>query len=219
MSVIRCAFMLRWWSKSVIEKCILCNLYVFYAGKCNGLPRNMQHICGVLVEKLYLCNMKREDIVAQRQDKKARLQTIRSLIGSHQYDSQSDILRDLLEAGFPCTQTTLSRDMRQLRISKVRLRNGRSVYMSTHDGQPLQPAPAEMAGQRWSVQFSGNIMVVHTPPGHAGMVAYDIDNVSHPYFLGTVAGDDTVMVVMDERVTRDEAKKAITGIVPTLVVH
>ena len=62
-------------------------------------------------------------------------------------------------------------------------------------------------------------MVVHTPPGHAGMVAYDIDNVSHPYFLGTVAGDDTVMVVMDERVTRDEAKKAITGIVPKLVVH
>ena len=176
----------------------------------------MQHICGVLVEKLYLCNMKREDIVAQRQDKKARLQTIRSLIGSHQYDSQSDILRDLLEAGFPCTQTTLSRDMRQLRISKVRLRNGRSVYMLTHDGQPLQPAPAEMAGQRWSVQFSGNIMVVHTPPGHASMVALEIDTIAHPFFLGSVAGDDTVLVVLDENVMREDARSIILGIVPQL---
>ena len=48
-------------------------------------------------------------------------------------------------------------------------------------------------------------MVVHTPPGHASMVAYDVDNIKHPAFLGTVAGDDTVIVVLAEGVDREEA--------------
>jgi transcriptional regulator of arginine metabolism len=59
-------------------------------------------------------------------------------------------------------------------------------------------------------------MVVHTPPGHASMVAYDIDNAHHPYFLGTVAGDDTVIVVLQEELERDVARDAIGEIVAQL---
>ena len=60
------------------------------------------------------------------------------------------------------------------------------------------------------------IMVVHTPPGHASMVAYDIDNAQNPYFLGTVAGDDTVLVVLQEDLEREIAREAIGEIVEQL---
>ena len=68
----------------------------------------------------------------------------------------------------------------------------------------------------WRVDFSGNLMVVHTPPGHASMVAYDIDNAHHPFFLGTVAGDDTVLVILQEDLDREEARVAISEIVSQL---
>ena len=61
-----------------------------------------------------------------------------------------------------------------------------------------------------------NIMVVHTPPGHASMVALEIDSAAHPFFLGSVAGDDTVLVVLNEEVEREDARSVILGIVPQL---
>jgi transcriptional regulator of arginine metabolism len=78
------------------------------------------------------------------------------------------------------------------------------------------PTRDEVNKSCWRVDFSGNLMVVHTPPGHAGMVGYDIDNAHHPFFLGTVAGDDTVLVVLQEDINRDEAYRAISEIVSQL---
>lgn len=152
-----------------------------------------------------------------RQDKKARLQTIRTIVNSNALESQEELQTELAKAGFTCTQTTLSRDLKQLRISKVRARNGHSVYALPREGQFMPiPSREEVDNSRWKVQFSGNILVVHTPPGHASMVAYDIDNLGHPFFLGTVAGDDTIFVVMADNVKRDEALSVIEKLVPQL---
>lgn len=153
----------------------------------------------------------------KRQDKKSRLHAIRLIVNSQALESQESLQIELDKAGFPCTQTTLSRDLRQLRISKVRGRNGRSVYALPREGQFVPvPSREELDQKRWKIQFSGNLIVVHTPPGHASMVAYDIDSVAHPYFLGTVAGDDTVLVVMDETVSREDARRVLTELVPKL---
>lgn len=153
----------------------------------------------------------------KKQDKKTRLQAIRLIVSSQALESQEDLQVELDKAGFPCTQTTLSRDLKQLRISKVRGRNGHSVYALPREGM-FSPVPTrdEVNKSCWRVDFSGNLMVVHTPPGHAGMVGYDIDNAHHPFFLGTVAGDDTVLVVLQEDINRDEAYKAISEIVSQL---
>ena len=59
-------------------------------------------------------------------------------------------------------------------------------------------------------------MVVHTPPGHASMVAYDIDNLKQPIFLGTVAGDDTVIVVLSEDAEREVAANIVCDLFPKL---
>ena len=153
----------------------------------------------------------------KRNDKKTRLQTIRMIVSSQMVCSQEDLMIELDKAGFPCTQTTLSRDLKQLRISKVRGKSGHSAYALPHEGQfVVAPTREELDRKKWNVKFSGNIMVVHTPPGHASMVALEIDTIAHPFFLGSVAGDDTVLVVLDENVMREDARSIILGIVPQL---
>ena len=62
----------------------------------------------------------------------------------------------------------------------------------------------------------GRALVVHTPPGHASMVAYDIDCAKRTPFIGTVAGDDTIFVALGEDVERAEAIRAIEEIVAPL---
>lgn len=153
----------------------------------------------------------------EKRDKKARLQIIRKIVSMNSLESQEDLLVALKEEGFLSTQTTLSRDLKQLRISKVRIRSGHSVYALPREGQ-FEPVPSleEVNQTKWRLNFSGNLMVVHTPPGHASMVAYDVDNAKNPNFLGTVAGDDTVIVVLAEGVDREVAGKIVRDLFPKL---
>lgn len=151
----------------------------------------------------------------EKQDKKTRLQTIRKIVSTNTLESQEELLIALRQEGFVSTQTTLSRDLKQLRISKVRVRNGHSIYVLPREGQfePV-PTPEEINQAKWRLNFSGNLMVVHTPPGHASMVAYDVDNLKHPLFLGTVAGDDTVIVVLAEGADREVAGRIVRDLFP-----
>ena len=154
----------------------------------------------------------------EKLNKKTRLQTIRRIVSRNSLENQEDLLAALRAEGFDSTQTTLSRDLKQLRISKVRVRNGHSIYALPREGQfESMPTIEEINQMRWRLNFSGNLMVVHTPPGHASMVAYDIDNIKHPFFLGTVAGDDTVIVVLAEGVNKDVAGNIVRDLFPQLV--
>lgn len=153
----------------------------------------------------------------ERAGKKTRLQTIRKIVSLNSMESQEELLEALRAEGYNSTQTTLSRDLKQLRISKVRVRNGRSVYALPREGH-FEPVPTleEINQTKWRVNFSGNLMVLHTPPGHASLVAYDIDNIKQTSFLGTVAGDDTVIVVLAEGTDREEAGKIVRDMFPKL---
>jgi len=152
-----------------------------------------------------------------KQNKRTRLQVIRMIVTSQHIESQEELLIELDKAGFPCGQATLSRDLKQLRISKVRGRNGHSVYALPREGQ-FQPVPSqvEINNTKWRIQTSGNLLVIHTPPGHAGMVAYDIDSSENPMILGSVAGDDTVLVILAENADREEAIYQMKRIIPQL---
>ena len=153
----------------------------------------------------------------EKLDKKARLQAIRRIVSTSSLESQEELLAALKEEGYVSTQTTLSRDLKKLRISKVRVRSGLSVYALPREGQ-FEPVPTleEINQTKWRLNFSGNLMVVHTPPGHASMVAYDVDNIKHPSFLGTVAGDDTVIVVLAEGADKEVAGAMVRNLFPKL---
>lgn len=148
------------------------------------------------------------------QDKKARQQVIRMIISSQHVESQEELAIEMDKAGFPCGQATLSRDLKQLRISKVRTRGGHAVYALPKDGQ-FAPVPSrqEINQGRWGVQFSGQMMVIHTPPSYASMVASEVDALKSPLLLGSVAGDDTIFVVLAEDADREEVALIISKII------
>jgi len=67
-----------------------------------------------------------------------------------------------------------------------------------------------------SLQFSGNIAVIRTRPGYASSMAYDIDNRECPAILGTIAGDDTIMLVVHEAASHGEVREFLSQIIPNI---
>ena len=65
-----------------------------------------------------------------------------------------------------------------------------------------------------SLRFSGNIGVIKTRPGYASSIAYDIDNTDIPQIIGTIAGDDTILIVVEEGTPRDIVREALSTIIP-----
>ena len=142
--------------------------------------------------------------------KNDRLEAIKLLISSQEIGSQKELLEALEAEGFIVTQATLSRDLKQLKVAKAASMNGRYVYVLPNETmyrrvQKSLPAREMMLTPGFlSIQFSGNIGVIKTRPGYASSIAYNIDNSDIPEILGTIAGDDTIMIVVKEGVQEFE---------------
>ena len=119
-----------------------------------------------------------------------------SLIKAGVVHSQSDLVKLLKKAGFAVTQATASRDLEE--VGAVRSRNsaGELIYQigTTSDGASSKsmPLPSDLI---LSVEPSGNLAVVRTPPGGAQFLASALDNSGIKSIIGTIAGDDTVLVI------------------------
>ena len=157
-------------------------------------------------------------------NKVARLQAIREIIIHSRVKSQDEILKKLHELGFDLTQATLSRDLKQLRIAKVPGNDGSYVYIMPEIGsigklmqEKLSENPErQIPGGFISINFSGNLSVIKTRPGYAGSLAYDKDSNTPPEVLGTIAGDDTVLVILEENISHQQAMLALSPFIPVL---
>jgi hypothetical protein len=142
--------------------------------------------------------------------KNDRLEAIKLLISSQEIGSQKELLEALEAEGFIVTQATLSRDLKQLKVAKAASMNGRYVYVLPNETmyrrvqKPLPAREMMLTPGFLSIQFSGNIGVIKTRPGYASSIAYNIDNSDIPEILGTIAGDDTIMIVVKEGVQEFE---------------
>ena len=135
--------------------------------------------------------------------KASRQRALAALLRSRQVSSQARML-DLLRAqGFDATQATVSRDLEELGAVKVRTPDGQLVY-----ALPEADSTPEVSREQLSQVLSmfmlsavptGNLVVLRTPPGHAQALASALDRAGLPEVAGTVAGDDTVLVVCAER--------------------
>jgi transcriptional regulator of arginine metabolism len=136
--------------------------------------------------------------------KTSRLDVIKMIISSQQVGSQEELLNILKEEGFELTQATLSRDLKQLKVAKAASVTGKYIYVLPNDimyARNVQNSNASemlMTSGFISIQFSANIAVIKTKPGYASSMAYDIDNHNYTQILGTIAGDDTIMLVLRE---------------------
>ena len=114
-----------------------------------------------------------------------------ALIKAGKISSQIDLVKELKKSGFAVTQTTASRDLDE--IGAVRGRNGYTISESDDDSiTRSMPLPSDLI---LSVEASGNLAVVRTPPGGAQFLASSLDHSSISSIIGTIAGDDTVLVV------------------------
>jgi transcriptional regulator of arginine metabolism len=119
-----------------------------------------------------------------------------SLIKAGLIHSQSDLVKQLKKAGFPVTQATASRDLEEIGAVRGRSATGESIYkISNSDDESISrtmPVPSDLI---ISVEASGNLAVVRTPPGGAQLLASSLDYSGITDIIGTIAGDDTVLVV------------------------
>jgi transcriptional regulator of arginine metabolism len=146
---------------------------------------------------------KATDNGAQRLAKQQRQHRIAGLLERNAVMSQDQLVQLLTDDGVVATQATVSRDLDELGAIKVRAGGGDSVY-AIPDLPKEQRAPEDHLRRvlgDWVVEVdhSHNLVVLRTPPGSAHVVASAIDRAGLPSILGTVAGDDTILVVVSER--------------------
>ncbi|GLU48139.1 arginine repressor [Nocardiopsis ansamitocini] len=143
--------------------------------------------------------------------KAARHARITEVLTKNDVRSQSDLARRLAEAGVQVTQATLSRDLDELGAVKLRTVDGNLVYVLPGEGgERLQRARTDNLGLEHvfnsrmsrlaedllvSAEASANMVIVRTPPGAAQYLASAIDHTDIPAILGTIAGDDTILVI------------------------
>ncbi|UDY25281.1 arginine repressor [Nocardioides sp. Kera G14] len=139
--------------------------------------------------------------------KAARHQLIVELVAGHEVRSQGELADLLAEQGVQVTQATLSRDLVELDAVKVRAASGALVYAVPNEGgdrRPLAPGESPASQARlarlcsellMSAEASANLVILRTPPGAAQFLASAVDKAEFSAILGTIAGDDTVLVI------------------------
>jgi transcriptional regulator of arginine metabolism len=128
------------------------------------------------------------------------------LVQEQPLSTQEEVAEALRGRGFDAVQTTVSRDIAQLGLVKVRDAAGRLVYSLPGGADLDRLSELTAALRRWAVSLepSDNILVIQTPPGHANALARALDAARLPEVIGTVAGDDTIIVVTRQSVHATE---------------
>ena len=147
-----------------------------------------------------------------------RLDALKMLISSQELGSQEEVLQMLRQEGYDITQATLSRDLKQLKVAQAASMSGKYVYVLPNETmyrrihKPLSAQEMMQTQGFLSIHFSGNMAVIKTRPGYASSIAYNIDNSEIPQILGTIAGDDTIFLVIKQGVTEEEIRQEIYGV-------
>ena len=154
--------------------------------------------------------------------KNNRLEALRLIISSQQLGSQDELLNALQKEGFKLTQATLSRDLKQLKVAKAASMSGHYVYVLPNETMYKRVSTPNSIREMMkvpgfvSINFSGNMGIIKTRPGYASSIAWTIDNSDIPEILGTIAGDDTIFIVIKEGVSHQQVVEALSDFVPNM---
>lgn len=137
--------------------------------------------------------------------KKNRHEKIIEIIGQREIETQEELARALREAGYEVTQATVSRDIRELKLTKMQIGNGRQKYviMRGHDARLSDKYIRVLRDAFVSMDQAQNIIVMKTFSGMAMAVAAALDALHIPQVVGCIAGDDTIMMAI--RTSEDAA--------------
>ena len=146
-------------------------------------------------------------------NRRERQSAILELVRERALSTQAEVAAALRESGFEVVQTTVSRDIADLGLVKVRAPSGRLVYAppGTTDSDRLRALAAAMRRYAIAAEAAGTLVVVTTPSGYANALAQAIDEAGHPGIAGTVAGDNTILVVARDGTPAAILRDELTG--------
>lgn len=152
-------------------------------------------------------------------NKKHRLTIIQKILSEEKISNQDELLGRLQEKGFELTQATVSRDLKLLQAGKRPDPEKGSIFylpqQQAEQGPESFGSQLLAAGMR-SIQFANSLCVIKTTPGYANSIAVHIDQAARYEILGTIAGDDTILLIPGQDITPPELKRALQLIFPLL---
>lgn len=149
-----------------------------------------------------------------------RMEVLRLILTNTEVGSQEALLQELEAEGYKVTQATLSRDLQKLKAAKVASATGYR-YMLPENPLYRRRINAEIPGFLRNtgfvgLEFSGNIAILRTRPGYAAGIATDIDEHNFDSIAGTLAGDDSILVIIRENVNRDIVINDLSQVLPAI---
>jgi transcriptional regulator of arginine metabolism len=146
-------------------------------------------------------------------NRRERQSAILELVRDRALSTQAEVAAALRETGFDVVQTTVSRDIADLGLVKVRAPSGRLVYAppGTTDTDRLRALGAAMRRYAIGAEAAGTLVVLSTPSGYANALAQAVDEAGHPGIAGTVAGDNTILVVARDGTPAALLRDELTG--------
>ena len=146
-------------------------------------------------------------------NRRERQNAILELVRDHALSTQAEVASALREAGFDVVQTTVSRDIADLGLVKVRAPSGRLVYAppGTTDGDRMRALGAAMRRYAVGAEAAGTLVVLTTPSGYANALAQAIDEAGHPGVAGTIAGDNMIFVAARDGISAVVLRDELSG--------
>lgn len=153
-----------------------------------------------------------------------RIELIKRIVSEEVISNQDELQLRLKELGSEVTQATLSRDLKLMQVVKVNEGKNGYVYRLPPESAGVSAEKQQLGQNFWAntvtgIDFSGNLGVLKTLPGYANSIAILIDKFNASELLGTVAGDDTILMIMREGVTRDEVIEVLGKILPGVMIN
>ena len=154
--------------------------------------------------------------------KDRRIESIKLLISSKELSCQEEVMKELNKEGFKLTQATLSRDLKQLKVAKASSMSGKYVYVLPNETMYKRISSPRSASEMMqvpgfvSINYSRNIGVIKTRPGYASAIAFNLDNSDLPDILGTIAGDDTIFIILRDGAHPKDVTEQLAAVIPNL---
>lgn len=143
---------------------------------------------------------------------------IAKYVRSKEVTDQKTLRELLLLNGIPATQSTISRDLSEMGVTKFRSGKERSFYRMPERTARTPEDVVRIRPTHWfkELVYSEPFIVVKTRPGYANSLAADIDSLEHPSILATVSGYDSILVISANGATLDDVKEALGMVIPEL---
>ena len=161
--------------------------------------------------------MRKHDSNSDNMNQKSkRLSIIRKIIRAEYISSQEELIKRLEECGVQITQSTLSRDLKYMHVATVPHKEKGYIYVLPNNSRDDLVISPNITDNITDIAFSGNMCVISTKPGYASAISVPIDNKGITEILGTIAGDNTILLILRDGFDMESLMEQLYMLFPSL---